>query len=304
MQAEIRAALGQIEVSTLAPQRNLERVETACRAAHASNADLIVFPELADLGQVRGFDREFAGRYIAAAQPVGGCFVSAVRELARTLSLHVIVGVAESHPAVAHTIFNSAVVIDGNGRVLGVQRKLHLPGEERHYFGVGDRIEVIATDLGRISAQICYDLYFPEVPRVAALRGAEILAGVANIPFRPEWPDRLVHLAALRSYENMNYVAVVNRTGTDHGVEYGGGSVTAAPPGMVITRVPEGRATTTIAVLQAAILLAERARRPVFADRRPDLYEVISSPAVPLLAPEVMAPHIDPAPPVPGGSNA
>jgi predicted amidohydrolase len=294
-------ALGQIEVSLLAPQRNLERVEAASQEAHASGADLIVFPELADLGQVSGFDREFARRYIAAAQPVGGWFVSAVRDLARALSLHVIIGVAESHPAIGHTIFNSAVIIDGNGCVLGIQRKLHLPGEERHYFAVGDQIEIIATDLGRISPLICYDLYFPEVPRVAALGGAEIVAGVANIPYRPEWPDRLVHLAALRSYENMHYVAVVNRTGTDHGVEYGGGSVTAAPPGLVIARAPETRPATTIAVLHAETILTERARRPVFADRRPDLYRAVTSAAAPALAPDETAP---PSCPAQGGSDA
>jgi omega-amidase len=303
VQDELRVALGQIEISALEPGRNLERVQDACRAASAGRADLIVFPELADLGQIRGFDQEFAARYLRAAQPLSGSFVSALRDLARSLSLHVVVGVAESHPAVAHTVFNSAVVIDGNGSVAGVQRKLHLPGEERHYFGVGDRIEVIATDLGRISPQICYDLYFPEAARVAALRGAEILIGVANIPRRPHWPDRLVHLAALRAYENMHHVLLVNRTGADHGIAYGGGSVAAIPPGLVACRAQDDSPATPVVVLRAEILLNERARRPVFADRRPDLYRDITAPVAPALAAADDEPCA-PARPIRGGRDA
>jgi predicted amidohydrolase len=278
MQTEVRVALGQLKIEVLCPEQNLVRIEAACRTAGEQGADLIVLPELANLGQVPSFDRHFAERYIEAADGLNDSFVNTIRDFAREISLHVVIGIAERHETVSHTIFNTAVVIDGTGNLVGVQRKLHLPGEERHYFGVGDRVEVINTDLGVLAAQICYDLYFPEVARAAALSGSEILIGIANIPHRDGWPDRIAHLAAVRAYENMQHVVLVNRIGSDHGTEYGGESVAVIPPGVIVARLAARTEVTETVVLRAEVLLAERARRPVFADRRPELYGAIVAP--------------------------
>lgn len=281
MRSAIRVVLGQIPVESLTPQKNLERVAETCGAAAREEADLLVLPELVDLGQVPPFDATFAARYQTAAQPLTGSFVSTVADFAREHGLHVVLGVAERHPDVAQTIFNTAVVVGPDGHVLGAQRKLHLPGPERHYFGVGDEVCVIPTDLGVLTAQICYDLYFPEVARVAALHGAEVLLGVANIPGRSEWPDRLAALASVRAYENMQHVAIVNRVGGEHGVDYGGESLAAAPPGMILARCPAYRPDLRTVVLDADVIARERARRPVFADRRPALYRAVTAPSTP-----------------------
>lgn len=267
-----RIALAQIDVAPLDPSANLVTVVDRCAAAARAGADLVLFPELVDLGQVPGFDAEFARRYAATAEPLDGPFMHGVRDAARDHDLHVAIGVAERHPAIGGLLANSAVLIDPTGRIVGVQRKLHLPGEERHYFRRGDRIEVISCDLGVLSLQICYDLYFPEVARVAALAGSELLCGLANIPHRPDWPDRLLHLATVRAYENMQHVALVNRLGHQHGVDYGGESVIAAPPGRVLADAPVGESTLVIADLDPSRVMAERVRRPVFADRRTDVY--------------------------------
>ena len=281
MRSALRAVLGQIAVESLAPQKNLERVAETCAAAAREAADLLVLPELVDLGQVPAFDAAFATRYQTAAEPLTGSFVSTVTDLAREHGLHIVIGVAERHPDIPQTIFNTATVIGPDGRVLGAQRKLHLPGHERHYFGVGDEVSVIPTDLGVLTAQICYDLYFPEVARVAALHGAEVLIGIANIPGRSEWPDRLAALAAVRAYENMQHVAIVNRVGGEHGVDYGGESLAAAPPGTIIARCPAYRPDLRTVVLDADAMVRERARRPVFADRRPKLYQAVTASSAP-----------------------
>jgi predicted amidohydrolase len=184
-----------------------------------------------------------------------------------------VVGVAERDPGGLDHLFNSAVTLAPSGEVLGVQRKLHpAHGSEREYFSKGSEIVVVATDLGVLSAQICYDLYFPEVARAAALRGAEILCGIANITDRPEWPDRLAHLAAVRSYENMQHVAVVNRVGENHGRPFGGESVVAVPPGVIVARGPRSEEALILTDLHGKTLLDERAERPVLEDRRPEVY--------------------------------
>jgi predicted amidohydrolase len=270
---DVRVALAQIAVEPLDPKKNLDRMLRACDEV-GSGADLLVFPELADLGYVRERERSFGAQYLSAAEPVPGPVTEALGEAARRYGVHIVVGVAESHPSISATAFNSGVLIDGNGRVAGVQRKLHLAGEERHYFVPGREVNVFDTDLGRLAISICYDNYFPEVARAAALRGAEILVGVFNIPDRADWRDRLGALASVRAYENMNHVAFVNRVGTDADVAYGGESAIASPPGRVIARGPCLEEAIVTATLRAAAIAEERAWRPVFADRRPEVYRL------------------------------
>jgi predicted amidohydrolase len=267
-------ALAQIPIEALDPDANLELVLRSCARAAEQGAQLLLFPELADLGQVPSFDERFVVRYLEAAQPLSGPFVKSIGQAAHRYALHIVIGVAERHPTVGATVYNSAVVLGPSGEVLGVQRKLHPAGEERHVFARGPSIEVVQTDLGILTAQICYDIYFPEVARTAALRGAEILCGVANITLRQEWPDRLQQLAAVRAYENMQHVAVVNRVGQNHGREFGGGSVVAEPPGHILAVAAEGEEALLVTTLRGSTLTEERAKRPVFSDRRPDVYEL------------------------------
>jgi predicted amidohydrolase len=270
---DVRVALAQIAVEPLDPKKNVDRMLRACDEV-GSAADLLVFPELADVGYVRERDRSFGAQYLSAAEPVPGPVTDALGEAARRHGLYIVAGVAERHPSIGATAFNSAVLIDPGGRLLGVQRKLHLAGEERHYFVTGREINVFDTDLGRLAISICYDNYFPEVARAAALRGAEILVGVFNIPDRADWRDRLGALASVRAYENMNHVVFVNRVGADAGVPYGGESAIASPPGRVIARGPCLEEAIVTATLRAGAIAEERAWRPVFADRRPEVYRL------------------------------
>jgi predicted amidohydrolase len=270
---DVRVALAQIAVEPLDSKKNIDRMLRICDEV-GSGADLLVFPELADLGYVRERDRVFGAQYLSAAEPVPGPVTDALGEAARRYGVHIVAGVAERHPSIAATAFNSAVLIDASGRVAGVQRKLHLAGEERHYFVTGRAINVFDTDLGRLTISICYDNYFPEVARAAALRGAEIVCGVFNIPDRADWRERLAALASVRAYENMNHVVFVNRVGTDAGVPYGGESAIASPPGRVIARGPCLEEAIVTATLRSQAIAEERAWRPIFADRRPEVYRL------------------------------
>lgn len=287
MSGSLRVALAQIDIASLDPVSNLTSIVDMCAAAAEASADLVVFPELVNLGQVPGFDGAFAVRYAELAQPLDGPFISTVRDVARDRGQHIALGVALRDDRVPGLLRNSAVLIAGDGEVVGVQHKLHLPGEERHYFRRGDRVKVMTCDLGTLSLQICYDLYFPEVARVAALEGSALLVGLANIPHRSDWPDRLAHLATVRAYENMQHVALVNRIGHQHGYDYGGEGVVAAPPGRLLAQGPLGEEALILADLDRSLVLAERMRRPVFADRRADVYGTPGPPIREATAPAV-----------------
>ncbi len=282
MKDEVHIALAQIDIDSLDCEANLSRIISICSAlaSDENRPDVVLFPELANIGQVPSHDANFAARYLELAEDLSGLFISTIADAAREGGFYVAVGVAERHPAIAYTAFNSAVVIGPDGRLVGVQRKLHPAGEERHYFAPGDEILVFHTDLGNVAVQICYDLYFPEVPRVAALKGSELLCGIFNITDRPEWPDRLGQLAAIRAYENMQPVALVNRVGENRGRVFGGESAVAEPPGRVIARAPRGESAVLRATVRAETVAVERGRRAIFADRRPELYGLVAKSSV------------------------
>ena len=276
---ELSVVGAQIDIVALDPEANLSTIGAVF--AEIGPCDLVVLPELSNIGQVRARDRDFGRAYAAAATTVPGPFTDALGELAARHSTHVVAGVAERDHRVPGTIYNSAVVIAPSGDVVATQRKLHPAGEERHYFGTGDEIVVARTDIGSIAVALCYDVYFPEIPRTAALRGSTMLVGVFNVTHRTDWPARLTHLAAVRAYENMQHVILVNRVGENHGRRFGGGSAAARPPGMICAEARELDRALLRVRWDTDDVLTERAYRPVFADRRPELYDLTSPRRVP-----------------------
>ncbi|MGE3164582.1 MAG: nitrilase-related carbon-nitrogen hydrolase [Planctomycetota bacterium] len=167
---------------------------------------------------------------------------------------------------------NCAVAFEA-AREVARYRKVHLFGPlgESKYFEAGDARSEVFTLAGLRCAQaICYDLRFPELFRVLAGQGVELVAVCA------QWPiARIQHWRTLlmaRAIENQCYVLGVNRLGTYGGVRFGGNSLLVDPTGLVIIDAGEGTG------LFAGEIDVERVRRvrrefPVLEDRRHDLYE-------------------------------
>jgi predicted amidohydrolase len=174
-------------------------------------------------------------------------------------------------------MYNTAVLIGPDGRCAGTYRKIHLPGEEKHYFYPGHEAAVLELALGRVGLLVCSDNSFPELPRLLALRGAEIHV----VPYarrRMKNPELYVGMTACRAYENQCFVVACNRVGREGEVIFEGRSAIAAPSGEILARAQGEEETIVRAALRAEDLVAARLHQSRFRDRRPDLYRALADP--------------------------
>lgn len=279
MKDEVHVAAIQMDITWLEPEKNVRRMcELAARVSQEQPTDLVIFPELANTGYVIQRSREFGRKYLEHADTIPGYTTDELGRVAADRGLHIAVGICQRHPTVPGTLYNSAVLLGPTGEVIGVHHKVHIPGEEKHYFYPGNTVEVHRTELGNIGVMVCYDLRFPELARLMALQGAEMLIAVYNGPLRArDLAARFEFTACMRAQENQCYVVACNRTGTNGDVEFAGCSAIAAPTGGVLALAKDGeeilRATCT-----RDLLLEERAFHTNFRDRRPELYGPLCQP--------------------------
>lgn len=243
-----------------------------------TGAELIVFPELADSGYFSpftgSFDPKFAARYHSLADTIPGAATSLIAGACADTGAHVAVGLLERDPVLTGVLYNSMAIVGPDG-LIGVYRKVHLPGEEKRYFCAGSEIPVFATSLGMIGLSICYDGRFPELTRTLALRGAEIICSGWAVM---EWPgvvteESVLYRSYVRAQENGVFYLAANRSGMDGDASYLGHSAIAGPNGNILAH-SEGRGADVLhAELRAEDLHSYRRTLPLFNDRRPELYE-------------------------------
>jgi len=209
-------------------------VEYVERCVAATGAELVVLPESATTGFTPGIPPEDLWDLVSG---VPGPVSAPVQEVAARLGVHVVVGTYERGPA-RGTVYNTAVLVGPGGDVLGAYRKTHLfCGEDAPGGGwvtPGDEAVVIDTELGRIGLIICFDGDYPELARIEAVRGAEVIA-------RPSALLRSADIWELtsraRAYDNHVFVVAANATGTDPaGVLYFGNSLIVTPIAEVVAR--------------------------------------------------------------------
>lgn len=204
------------------------------RCVAATGADLLVLPESASTGFTPGVGPEQLWDLVST---VPGPIVEPVQEVAGRLGVHVVYGTYErgDERGVVH---NSAVLVGPTGDVLGVYRKTHPFCTEMRSRGgwvtPGEEVCVVDTGLGRIGLMICFDGDYPEVARIQAVRGAELIA-------RPSALLRSADIWELtsraRAYDNHVYVVGANCTGADPaGVLYFGNSLVVTPTAEVVAR--------------------------------------------------------------------
>ena len=265
-------------------EANLEYTVARMREAAASGAQLICTQELFNTPY---FCITQDTQLFDLAEPVPGPTTDVLSTIAKELGVVLIASLFERRaPGVYH---NTAAVIDADGSYLGKYRKMHIPQdpgfEEKFYFTPGDLgYRVWDTAVGKIGVLICWDQWYPEAARMAALAGAEILFYPTAIGWLPEEKSELgeaQHTAwetVQRGHAVANgcYVAAVNRVGVEGNTEFWGQSFVADFYGRVVQRA---------SVCEEAILYAdcdlhalEETRRiwPFFRDRRIDSYSGLS----------------------------
>jgi N-carbamoylputrescine amidase len=262
------------------PRANLEKALRGLREARAAGAQIVCLEELF---RSRYFCQEEDRRHFDLAEAVPGPTTEAVGEAARELGVIVVTPVFERRAAGVY--HNSVAVIDAGGSVSGLYRKMHIPHDplffEKYYFTPGDRgFVAVDTSLARIGPLICWDQWYPEAARLAALRGAEILFYPTAIGWHAATPpaerqrERDAWETIQRSHAIANgvFVVAVNRVGREGGLEFWGSSFVADPSGAVIARA--GDSGDEVLVVSCDLARIEESRRlwPFLRDRRTDAY--------------------------------
>ncbi len=222
-------------------------------------------------------------KYFDLAECVPGPTTEALSILAAELGVVIIASLFERRDAGVY--HNTAAVIDADGSYLGKYRKMHIPQdpgfEEKFYFTPGDLgYTVWKTAFGRIGILICWDQWYPEAARLAALAGAEVLFCPTAIGWLPEEKadsGQAQHTAwetvqCGHAVANGCYVAAANRVGTEENIEFWGQSFVADFYGQVIARAPVSEECILYADCDFKGLEEMRRVWPFFRDRRIDSY--------------------------------
>lgn len=186
-------------------------------------ADLIVLPELWNIGF---FAYE---EYFKQSELLSGPTFSALMKKARELGAYIFTGSISERDG--DKCYNTAGLIDPDGKLLGTYRKMHLFAAERRYMGSGDQPVVIDTAFGRVGMSICYDVRFPELFRKEVEMGAEILVNCAAWPYPRVESWNMLH--PVRAMENQCYMVSCGCAGASRGNGFIGRSMVIDPWGTV-----------------------------------------------------------------------
>jgi predicted amidohydrolase len=270
------------------PERVLAAIEGWCERAAAAKANLILFPELLVHGHCTPNTWE-----LAEAVPDGPS-VRRLSEIARRFAVVLSVGLSEKERDV---VYNAQVLVGPEGYI-GKQRKLHLSRDEVNYYKGGRDILVFDIGFCKVGTVICYDNQFPEVARVLALRGAEVLLMPHAARFKP-WQDTpeaeaaarrhshdFVAVYALRARENACFAVLTDQAGRagtldsypdDHENQphHAGVAIIWGPGGEVLARAQTERVQEEMIVSELDPVLLARERslsNYMLRTRRPDLF--------------------------------
>jgi predicted amidohydrolase len=248
--------------------RKDENVEKAISSIRGAKADLLVLPELFSTGYL--FENEEELKRSAEFIPKGPTFLK-MADLAAQENVNLVFGMAERD---GEKFFNSSVLVTPGGD-FQTYRKLHLFDREKLWFSPGDgELEVFDIGLSKVGMMICFDWIFPEVARILALKGAEIICHPSNLII----PGYCQNTMITRSVENRVFAITANRTGSEEkkGVKlsFTGNSQIVDPKGNILAKADgcqEGVWTVDI----DPGLAQDKKFTPnnhLFDDRRPEFY--------------------------------
>lgn len=284
-QGKFTAGLIQMTM-TPSPEENLQRAISRIEDAARAGAEVICLPELF---RSQYFCQREDAALFDLAEPIPGPTTDALGKVAKQTRAVVVAPIFERRaPGLYH---NSAAVIDADGEVVGLYRKMHIPDDpayyEKFYFTPGDLgFQAFDTRVGRIGTLICWDQWYPEGARLTALRGASILFYPTAIGWHPH--EKAAFGAAQReawrtvqrghAIANGVYVAAVNRVGHEAppgggvGIEFWGSSFICDPQGVMVAEAAVDKEEILLGEIDLARIEEVRRHWPFLRDRRIDAY--------------------------------
>ena len=268
------------------PHENVSAAVAKVEEASRHGAGVVCLPELF---RSRYFCQTEDAALFDLAEPVPGPSTEALGKVARQLNVVIIVPVFERRAAGIY--HNSVVVVDSDGSIAGLYRKMHVPDDpayyEKFYFTPGDKgFQAIRTSVGKIGTLICWDQWYPEAARLTTLQGAEMLFYPTAIGWHPSEKaqegesQRSAWQTIQRSHAIANgvFVAAVNRVGHEKsdaggdGIEFWGSSFVCDPFGTVLAEASIDKEEILLAEVNLGRVEEVRRNWPFLRDRRVDAY--------------------------------
>ena len=253
--------------------RNLETADRLVRRAASDGARLVVLPEK---WSVLGHGEDLR----AGAEPLDGPAVAWAREAARELGIDLVAGSVSERVEGEEKLRNTSLHIGPGGEIEATYRKVHMFDvevdgtvyRESAHEEPGDEVVLSATAGGvELGLTVCYDVRFPELYRILAIRGARIVTVPAAFTL-PTTRDHWEVLVRARAIENQSFVIAANQVGQHaKGLRSGGRSLIVDPWGLVLAQAADAETVIT-ADLDLDAQAAIRTRLPSLANRRPAAY--------------------------------
>ncbi|MYA28524.1 MAG: carbon-nitrogen hydrolase [Nitrospira sp. SB0666_bin_27] len=272
------------------PQENLGSAIAKVEEASRGGAKVVCLPELF---RSQYFCQTEDAALFDLAESIPGPSTEALSKVAGQFNVVMIVPVFERRTAGIY--HNSVVVVDSDGSIAGLYRKMHIPDDpayyEKFYFTPGDRgFQAIQTSAGKIGALICWDQWYPEAARLTTLQGAEMLFYPTAIGWHPSEKaregesQRSAWQTIQRSHAIANgvFVAAVNRVGHEKsdaggdGIEFWGSSFVCDPFGTVLAEASIDKEEILLAEVNMGRVEEVRRNWPFLRDRRVDAYAGIT----------------------------
>ena len=284
MSREIVVAAAQMGPASASKAAMVERMVSLVHDAGRSGVELLCFPELALTPYFCTMVREEYDHFFEAEMPSPE--TEPIFRAAKEAGIAIVFPYAEKD---GDSYYNSAVVVNHAGDVVGKYRKVHIPGSvsptgqrkpeilEKRYFTPGDLgFPVFQTAKARVGALICYDRRFPESFRCLGLEAAEIICSPYNTPGsgKPVEVGQAASELAIRAgaYANGCYAVAAGKAGVEGGEEFIGGSFIADPSGEVISKAVTTGDEAVIATLDLETVDEARRRWDFDTNRRPEMY--------------------------------
>ncbi|MFA6620059.1 MAG: carbon-nitrogen hydrolase [Bacilli bacterium] len=275
----IKAAITQFSMSDVYDE-NLAKADSLIAKAASNGARLVLLPELFE-GHYFCQVEDYA-KYVLAEEAVSSKTLMHFEKIAK--KYHVVLPVSFFERS-GNVYFNSLAVIDADGKRLGIYRKSHIPTgecyEEKFYFTPGDTgFMVFNTAIGRLGVGICWDQWFPELARILALKGAELIVYPTAIGSEPVLPkdskDHWQNVMKGHAAANIMPVFASNRVGIEKAgkssMEFFGSSFVADQHGDLVAEMNREEEGFRVVEFDLAAIDEERADWGSFRDRRVDLY--------------------------------